>query len=121
MIARRYHVSLASLSEINLLPPRTKLPRGKLILVPIRAKTQMAALKNPKKGKGARLQKTVAAARPPAGPGPASRTYRVRGGDTLYRIALKHGTTVALLMTANSLSSDDIHPGDRLTIPARNR
>jgi membrane-bound lytic murein transglycosylase D len=120
-IARRFHVSAASLSEINSFPERTKLPRGRLILIPVRAKTQLAALKSPRKKKGAGSEKTVAAARPSAGPAPAPKTYRVRGGDTLYRIALKHGTTVALLMTANSLSSQHIHPGDRLTIPARNR
>ena len=55
--------------------------------------------------------------------GPAdSRRYRVRGGDTLYRIAVRNGTTVARLMHANDLSSAaEIRPGDRLRIPEKGR
>ena len=48
-----------------------------------------------------------------------AKNYRVRGGDTLYRIALKHGTTVANLLAFNSLAAPAaIKPGDTLRIPA---
>ncbi|MDQ2980568.1 MAG: transglycosylase SLT domain-containing protein, partial [Acidobacteriota bacterium] len=57
----------------------------------------------------------------PSGPAD-SRRYRVRGGDTLYRIAARNGTTVARLMHANDLSSAaEIRPGDRLRIPEKGR
>ena len=48
-----------------------------------------------------------------------ARNYKVRGGDTLYRIALRHGTTVASLLAFNSLAAPAaIKPGDTLKIPA---
>jgi LysM repeat protein len=49
---------------------------------------------------------------------PAVGSYRVRRGDTLYRIALRHGTTVARILAINSLPAPtSIKPGDRLKIP----
>lgn len=50
-------------------------------------------------------------------PGPEIVTYTVQEGDTLFGIALKHGTTVEAIRTANGLTSDEIFPGDVLTIP----
>jgi len=41
----------------------------------------------------------------------------VRTGDTLFRIALRFGTTVAALQAANNLSGTLIYVGQRLVIP----
>jgi LysM repeat protein len=43
--------------------------------------------------------------------------YTVRSGDTLYRISLRFGVTVAALRAANGLQSDLIYVGQRLSIP----
>jgi LysM repeat protein len=43
--------------------------------------------------------------------------YTVRSGDTLYRISLRFGVTVAALRVANDLQSDLIFVGQRLVIP----
>ena len=43
--------------------------------------------------------------------------YTVQRGDTLYRIALNHGTTVSRLKSTNGLVSDIIQPGQQLTLP----
>lgn len=43
--------------------------------------------------------------------------YTVQAGDTLYGIALRYGTTVNAIMTANSLSSSYIYVGMKLRIP----
>jgi hypothetical protein len=49
----------------------------------------------------------------------ARATHRVRQGESLWVIARRHGVTVAGLRRANGLSSDRIHPGQVLTLPAR--
>ena len=43
--------------------------------------------------------------------------YVVKTGDTLWGLALRFGTTVEAIKTANSLSSDTIYKGNTLTIP----
>lgn len=108
-IARRFHVSVAALASVNSLPQRGKLARGKAILIPERE--PLVAVK---KGKGKSHGKAIQVAK--ASPQPKS--YRVRGGDTLYRIALRHGLTVAQILAVNTLpASGAIKPGDKLTIP----
>lgn len=42
--------------------------------------------------------------------------YGVREGDNLYRIAQSHGMTVDALKEANSLTTDTIHPQQRLWV-----
>ena len=46
-----------------------------------------------------------------------SQSYKVKSGDTLGKIAKKHGCSTAEIKQANRLKSDNIQPGARLTIP----
>lgn len=48
----------------------------------------------------------------------ATQTIRVRSGDTLYGIASRHGTTVAVLRSLNALRSDRLAVGQRLDVPS---
>jgi hypothetical protein len=48
-----------------------------------------------------------------------TKRYRVRGGDNLWQIARKHGTSVASLKRANKMRSNRLRPGQVLSIPAR--
>ena len=51
---------------------------------------------------------------------PSNFTYTVQQGDTLIAIALKFGSTVADIQTANDLAGNAlIQPGDQLVIPVR--
>ena len=43
--------------------------------------------------------------------------YRVRGGDSLWDIAKRHGTSVDRLKRANGMSSSRLKPGQMLEIP----
>ena len=43
--------------------------------------------------------------------------YTVQRGDTLYRLALRYGTTVARLRLANCLTGDTIYTGRTLWVP----
>ncbi|MDG5788446.1 LysM peptidoglycan-binding domain-containing protein [Evansella sp. AB-P1] len=47
-------------------------------------------------------------------------TYTVISGDTLSGIAVKYGTTVNAIKTANNLTSDFLRVGQALTIPSTN-
>lgn len=50
----------------------------------------------------------------------APTTYKVRKGDTLEKIARRHGTTVAAIQSANGMGgSTRINIGDKLKIPAK--
>ena len=59
---------------------------------------------------------------PPDGDGPApqvSGTYTVKAGDSLSRIATRHGVKLGALMTANGLTvTSVILPGQTLNLPA---
>jgi membrane-bound lytic murein transglycosylase D len=102
-VARHHGVSTARLAEANALAPSAKIARGEVLVIPGREPVKKASKKTAPK------DTTVTAAR----------SYRVKGGDTLFRIARRTGTTVDSLMAANSLASpEQIRPGDKLTIPA---
>lgn len=64
-----------------------------------------------------------AVAAPSARPAPAaarpswSRTYRVRRGDTLWRLAERHGTTMDEIARQNQLRSRELRVGQRLRLP----
>ncbi|HTI97665.1 MAG TPA: LysM peptidoglycan-binding domain-containing protein [Dongiaceae bacterium] len=47
----------------------------------------------------------------------SSSTYTVKSGDTLIRIAKKHGVSVKALKAANGLQTDRIKVGEKLKIP----
>ncbi len=44
-------------------------------------------------------------------------SHTVMKGENLFRISLKHNTSIAAIRSANGLSGDTIHPGQVLTIP----
>ena len=121
-IARRFRVSVKTLAAANSLPQKGRLSRGHVVLIPRPEPVQVASNSR----KASRSALAQAATRKPAPTAQTAaktaKTYRVRGGDTLYRIAVKNGTTVAHLLAFNSLVAPAvIRPGDNLRIPAKAR
>ncbi len=49
---------------------------------------------------------------------PSAIKYKVKAGDTLLEIAIKHGVSVQAIMKANGMKNDVIRIGDDLIIPA---
>ncbi len=117
-VARRFHVAVADLASANSVSAKARLRRGQAIVIPQHEVIAVASARVQKGKKGAHRERGASRSKPAAVA--ASRSYRVRGGDTLYRIAARNGTTVQRLMKANSLAtSAEIRPGDHLRIPTR--
>jgi membrane-bound lytic murein transglycosylase D len=109
-IARRYGVSVKAIASANALSPRSKVARGQEILIPQR----VAAAKAPK-AKNATVRNAASAP-------PAVKRYRVKSGDTLYRIALRHGVTVAEILAINGLGGvPSLKAGDKIAIPSKSK
>ena len=117
-IAKRYRVSIATLASTNGLSRRARVPRGRVLVIPGRTgeAVRYASVGRGKRGKETRI--AAASRSRQAGRRAVAKHYQVRTGDTLYRIAVRHGTTVATLLAFNSLPSRvKIRPGDRIKIP----
>jgi membrane-bound lytic murein transglycosylase D len=122
-IARRFHVPASSVALANSLPEKAPVKKGRAVMVP-RPEPVRVAVKSKKPSAATKTQIAQAKTAPakPAAPAStvAAKSYKVRGGDTLYRIAVKHRTTVAQLLAFNSFTVAPIlKPGDTLKIPAK--
>ena len=118
-IARRYGVTVTSIAEANSLSTRARLSRGQEVMVPEKAKkpakttTKVAAAKSDKTSKAKKTK-----AKPALAQASGAKSYKVQSGDTLYQIALRHGTTVAEILAVNGLGGSGlIKPGDKIKIP----
>ncbi|MBA3531674.1 MAG: LysM peptidoglycan-binding domain-containing protein [Ardenticatenales bacterium] len=93
-IALRYGVSVQTLAESNGLRSNSWVYVGQTLRIPSGSDTSPAPAPQPATGG----------------------SYIVKAGDTLYRIALAHGTTVQGLMNANNLTNTTIYVGQRLLL-----
>jgi membrane-bound lytic murein transglycosylase D len=116
-IARKYGVTVSALAAANSLNTRSKIARGQEIMVPEKVVSAKSVSGKSVKKKSAPTRVASAAPAPVQKAAP-HKSYKVRTGDTLYRIALKHGTTVGEILAINSLGGTaSIKPGDQLKIP----
>ena len=104
-IALRFGVTVSALQAANNLTG-TLIFAGQRLVIPGIAPT---ATRTPTPS-GSRMPTATA-------PTTARRTYIVVTGDTLFRLALRFGTTVAKLQAANNLSGTRIYVGQVLVIP----
>jgi membrane-bound lytic murein transglycosylase D len=112
-IARRLHVSRADLAQANYLSVRARLKAGQKLIVPREPSVLLAAHTTTANDDEADADTTTVSAK--------SRTrsrivYRVKAGDTLYRIARTFHTSVEDLKRWNKLRSSRLGIGDRLTV-----
>ncbi|HTS85248.1 MAG TPA: transglycosylase SLT domain-containing protein [Usitatibacter sp.] len=99
LIARRHGITLAQIKAANgdlRLDKRGRLRSAGPVMVPM------------KPAQAVKVSQVVS----------ADRTYTVRGGDTLYGIALTHKTSVEAITELNGLTAAAVlHPGLKLRIP----
>ena len=107
-IAGRYGTSAQALKDLNGLAS-DRIRAGRHLMVPILAGTPRA----PGPGSATRAVPD----RGVAGGGPVKSIHRVRNGDSLWRIARRHGVDMRRLAAWNGLSMKTVlRPGQRLTV-----
>ena len=122
-IANKLRVRRTDLAEANYLSAKATVKPGQKLVIPVLPSTLLASRTDrpaaPTGSAPAASRATIPAApaadaSPPATP--ATLTYYVRQGDTLFTIAQRFHTTVANIRAWNSLKTDRITPGERLKI-----
>ncbi|HEY3172372.1 MAG TPA: transglycosylase SLT domain-containing protein [Thermoanaerobaculia bacterium] len=118
-IARRYRVSVTAIASANSLSRHARVSRGRVLVIPGRYReVRFASLRKGKRGHAVRAVLASRSRTRPAARRASAKHYQVRTGDTLYRIAVRHGTTVAQILAVNALPSwARLRPGDRIKIP----
>ena len=117
-IAQRFHVPLPLLAQVNGIHDPSLIRVGDVLVIPDVPAAAPAAAPAP-----TAAPRTVFPSRQgPSGQVPMAapaqgESYIVRPGDTLYHLALTHGTTVDALEEANALVSPAIIAGQVLRIP----
>ena len=102
-IATRYHTSVATLAQLNGIVNPMMIYVGQPLTVPAAPASPIAPTP------------TATTQSNPAG----DMVYTVQPGETLFRIALKYGTTAWALATYNKLDSPSmVHASQRLLIPS---
>ena len=107
-IARRYRTTVSALCQANNIRNRHFIRKGSLIVIP---------KGKPSSSYNSLLSDLHSKRSPPSYQRGQRITYKVRRGDTLYRVALRYGTTVESLLSWNRLSAQDkIYPGQKLVL-----
>ncbi len=107
-IAKKNGFTLKALKEANLTVDIGRLKVGQKINLP----SQSNALANEK-------NETATEVKGPTVSTSSTVSYTVKGGDTLSKIAKKHGTTTKALRASNELASDVIKVGQKLKISSK--
>lgn len=101
-IAKKFAVSQEALRAANSLRGNTIKPRQLLVIPTAEAKNAA----NQKKAKAEESPSVV----------PASASYTVKKGDTLYEIARKAGTSVSAIKDLNHLRRNSLKPGQKILL-----
>jgi LysM repeat protein/soluble lytic murein transglycosylase-like protein len=106
-VASRYNMSVADLAKLNGIPAHLQVQAGDTLSVPAAEKTsKRGSAKATEQANDADANKVATA------------DYTVKRGETLARIAARHGLTVVALADLNSIPSDTrIQAGDTISVP----
>ena len=120
-IARKLKVNRADLAEANYLSVKSRVNSGQRLIIP-RAPELLLATRTETPAPPVETRKATAVVAGANVPPRAEKSdqaklyYRVKRGDTLFRIAKLYKTTVASLKTWNKIRGSAITPGQRLMI-----
>jgi len=117
-ISKKLRVSRSDLAEANYLSTKSRLQTGQQLIIP-RAPTLLAPRTETVSAQTADAVLATRAIELSVGdeaPAKSTTTHRVARGETLFSIAKRYGTTVALIKELNSLRGDVIRVGQRLLV-----
>ena len=112
-IAKRVGVSSKEIAELNNIKDPNKIRVGQKLILP-----EYATVTTRDTGSSRPASKSKPAASVPTGEG---MVYVVQPGDSLSKIAVKHGSSVKAIREANKLKGDLILVGQKLHIPGVKR
>lgn len=118
-IAKSQGVSITALAKANPNVDSRKLKVGMTLQIPSSAAVVSTAPTAPGALTAAPTTESTATVATAAPASSAAKTYTVKAGDTLTRVAKTHGTTVNALRSANNLKTDRLVVGQKLKIPAK--
>ena len=108
-IAKNNHTTLKALEKLNSLGAEARIVPGQKLIVPGAERS----------GSGSMKQKSRLASVKKRGSKSQTTTYRVKKGDSLYRIAIKKHTTVDALKSLNKIKSEkSLKLGQLLILPS---
>ena len=105
-VAHKFHVGVKALMEANPSVEPTKLKIGQTIHIP----AVTASTTAPTSGTAATMADTNG----------TGKSYTVKSGDSLTKIAGQFGVSVRSIRSANNLKTDKIVVGQKLQIPSKN-
>ncbi len=118
-IAARHGLTVVELAELNGIPAQTRIQAGDTINVPAEEKTTSKSssnTNNKKTSKELKAEKMTTGSE--ATDKPNITDYKVKSGESLGRIAARHGLSVAALADMNGIPSDaKIQAGDTINVP----
>lgn len=107
-IADRHHLTLSTLADLNGIPAQTRIQAGDTISVPSDEKVS--------KKSNAKVENQ--SVKSETSDQPNTTDYKVKSGETLARIAARHGLTVVALADLNGIPSNTrIQTGDTISVP----
>jgi len=104
-LAKKYNVSTKAIAESNPGVDSTKLKIGQKVKIPAASAGAAAATHSASNGTDSSNG--------------AEKSYTVKSGDNLMKIAKVNGITVKSLRSANALKTDQIKVGQKLKIPSK--
>jgi len=105
-VAKKFHVSVKALLDANPSVEPTKLKIGQSVHIPAVTSTNTAAASTTSTASGTDTNT-------------GGKSYTVKSGDSLTKIATEFGVTLKALRSANNLKTDKIVVGQKLSIPAK--
>ena len=117
-IASRCGVSARELAEVNGIKDANKVRVGQKLVMPDYAKAQASMTSTSSKPKAKSKAKTETTAKVEKVSAEGGATYVVKSGDSISKIAKKHGVKIAALRAANpKVKGDKVMVGQKLVIP----